>query len=129
LNTHLKWDPPETPRERQWGHKQVLQAVDILRSGASTSTGQIMCGDFNVTPASDVVATLLAAGLDYAHRGLAGICTCNSNGEPKLIDYLFCSDALRARPIFPAPIDGQTPLPSNDQPSDHLPLAAEFDWA
>src|ERR1035438_7912427 len=68
-------------------------------SCAGRFPGQIMCGDFNVTPASDVVATLLAAGLDYAYRGLAGICTCNSNGEPKLIDYLFCSDALRARPI------------------------------
>src|SRR5579864_1652334 len=30
-------------------------------------------------------------------------------------------------PVLPDPRG--TPLPSPDQPSDHLPLAAEFDWA
>ena len=128
INTHLKWDPPDTPRERQWAYRQIRQVLDVLRQEAASSTGQIVCGDFNVLPPSDVVEALRTAGFDYAHRECPGISTCNSNGEPKLIDYLFHSDSLRAKPLLPAPIDAGTPLPSADQPSDHLPLIARFDW-
>src|SRR5436190_1085683 len=31
LNTHLKWDPPDTQRDRQWGYRQILQAIETLR--------------------------------------------------------------------------------------------------
>jgi mRNA deadenylase 3'-5' endonuclease subunit Ccr4 len=128
LNTHLKWDPPDTPRERQWGYRQISQTIDVLRPEAVSTTGQIVCGDFNVVPQSDVVEALLRAGFDYAHRDCPGVRTCDSNGQPKLIDYLFYCGSLRSRPFLPAPIDEQTPLPSPEQPSDHLPLIAQFDW-
>jgi mRNA deadenylase 3'-5' endonuclease subunit Ccr4 len=128
VNTHLKWDPPDTPPERQWAYRQICQVLDVLRPEAASSTGQIVCGDFNVLPQSDVVEALRRAGFDYAHRECRGICTCNSNGQPKLIDYLFYSGSLRATPLLPASIDAGTPLPSADQPSDHLPLIAQFDW-
>ena len=128
LNTHLKWDPPDTPRERQWGYRQIVQSIEALRTDAGPSAGQIVCGDFNVTPQSDVVEALLSAGFDYAHRHCGVIVTCNSNGQPKLIDYLFHSQSLRAQPVIPALIDARTILPSSEQPSDHLPLAAQFEW-
>lgn len=128
LNTHLKWDPPETPRERQWGYRQILQAMKVFDGDANASDAQIICGDLNVTPESDVVDALLGAGFDYAHRDSAGISTCNSNGEAKLIDYLFSRVSLRAHAVAPPVIDGLTPLPSRDQPSDHVPLLARFDW-
>jgi mRNA deadenylase 3'-5' endonuclease subunit Ccr4 len=127
LNTHLKWDPPGTERERQWAYRQILLAIETLRQ-ASPLDGQIVCGDFNVTPESEVVGALRAAGLDYAHTECPGIATCNSHHEAKLIDYLFCDSSLHARPMLPPPIDGQTLLPSPDQPSDHVPLVAVFDW-
>jgi endonuclease/exonuclease/phosphatase family metal-dependent hydrolase len=126
LNTHLKWDPPETPRERQWGYRQITQAVGMLDAEATSAAGQIVCGDLNVTPESDVVATLLEAGFDYTHRRDSGARTCNSNGEPKLIDYLFYRGDLQADPVPLPAIDGRTPLPSPEQPSDHLPLLAHF---
>jgi mRNA deadenylase 3'-5' endonuclease subunit Ccr4 len=128
LNTHLKWDPPDTPRERQWSYRQIVECLDLLRSERGSTDGQIVCGDFNVVADSDVVGALQAAGFEYAHRDFPAIHTCNSNGEAKLIDYLFHSDSLRAKPLLPPPIDGQTALPSAEQPSDHLPLIAEFDW-
>lgn len=126
-NTHLKWDPPGTPRERQCGYRQALQAIEALRLEAGSSTARILCGDLNAEPESDVVEALLAAGFDYAHRDCPGVRTCNSNGEPKLIDHVFYGGSLRARPVYPAAIDGQTSLPAFEQPSDHLPLVVEFD--
>jgi len=97
LNTHLKWDAPDTPRERQWGYRQIVQSIEALRTEAGPSAGQIVCGDFNVTPHSDAVEALLSAGFDYAHRHCGVIVTCNSNGQPKLIDYLFHSQSLRGK--------------------------------
>lgn len=47
-NTHLKWDPPETPRERQLGYRQVLQVIEALRPRTGSPDGQILCGDLNV---------------------------------------------------------------------------------
>ncbi len=128
LNTHLKWDAPGTPRERQWGYRQASQALDVLRQEADGVDGEIICGDLNVTPESDVVAALLAAGFNYAHRGCDGVRTCNSSREAKLIDYLFYRGLLRSRPVLPDPIDEDTVLPSLEMPSDHLPLVARFDW-
>ncbi len=128
VNTHLKWDPPGTPRERQWGFRQISQILEALRVEASPRAGQIVCGDFNVLPRSEVVEALLAAGFNYAHRDCPGVRTCNSNGDPKLIDYLFHGNSLRPKPLVPVPIDARTPLPSPEQPSDHLPLIADYNW-
>jgi endonuclease/exonuclease/phosphatase family metal-dependent hydrolase len=127
-NTHLKWDPPETPRQRKLGYRQVLQVIETLRPETSSPDGQILCGDLNVAPESDAVEALLADGFDYAHRHCPSALTCNSSNQPKLIDHLFFRGSLRARPIPPVEVDAETPLPSLDQPSDHVPLAAEFDW-
>jgi mRNA deadenylase 3'-5' endonuclease subunit Ccr4 len=128
-NTHLKWDPPETPRDRQLGYRQIRQAIEALRPEADSPDGQIVCGDLNVAPESDVVEAMLAEGFDYAHRQCPGARTCNSNKQPKLIDHLFYRGSLRARPILPAEVAEETALPSLEQPSDHVALTAEFDWA
>lgn len=128
-NTHLKWDPPETPRDRQLGYRQIRQAIEALRAEADSSDGQIVCGDLNVAPESDVVEAMLAEGFDYTHRQCRAARTCNSNKEPKLIDHLFYRGSLRARPVLPAEVGEETPLPSLEQPSDHVPLTAQFDWA
>jgi mRNA deadenylase 3'-5' endonuclease subunit Ccr4 len=129
VNTHLKWDPVDTPRERQLGYRQILQAMEIFDKEESQSEGQVVCGDLNVTAGSDVVASLLGAGFNHAHSELPGISTCNSNGQAKLIDYLFVRGCLKAEAFAPPAIDGLTPLPSRDQPSDHVPLVARFYWS
>jgi endonuclease/exonuclease/phosphatase family metal-dependent hydrolase len=127
LNTHLKWDSPGTPRERQWAYRQIQLAIEALRQ-AGPLDAQIVCGDFNVTPDSDAVEALRAAGMDYAHRDLPGIATCNSNRNARLIDFLFHTPSLRAHAFPPPTVNADTVLPSSDQPSDHVPLAAQFDW-
>jgi mRNA deadenylase 3'-5' endonuclease subunit Ccr4 len=116
VNTHLKWDPPHTPPERQFGLRQIQQALAAV--GQEASSIQLICGDFNSTPNSPLIEFLLHAGLDYTHRGAPNVFTCNSNRRPKLIDYVFFHGPVRAHPEPVLPIDGLTPLPS----LEHLKL-------
>jgi mRNA deadenylase 3'-5' endonuclease subunit Ccr4 len=126
VNTNLKWDPADAPRERQWGYRQISEALESFDEDESRSDGQVVCGDLNVTAESDVVAALLGAGFQYAHRDLRGIATCNSNGKAKLIDYLFSRGSLNAHALAPPAVDDLTPLPSREDPSDHVPLVARL---
>jgi mRNA deadenylase 3'-5' endonuclease subunit Ccr4 len=129
VNTHLQWDPPDTPPDRQRGYRQIRQLLQERSRIAPDCEAWIICGDLNVTPESHVVAVLRASGFDYTHRTLAGTYTCNANARAAMIDYVFYSEAFRTQPVAIPVIDDQTPLPSYDQPSDHLALMAYFDWA
>ena len=126
MNTHFKWDPPQTPPDRQIGLRQATLALAALQQEESSTGIQIICGDFNATPDSALVDCLIQAGFDYTHRSCANAFTCNSNRRPKLIDYVFFRGPARAEPEPLLPIDGLTPLPSLEQPSDHLPLVARI---
>jgi mRNA deadenylase 3'-5' endonuclease subunit Ccr4 len=125
-NTHLKWDPPNVPLEQRRGYRQVAQWLAERDRLAPDTDAWIVCGDFNVTPENDVINVLHDAGLEYAHRGLDAP-TCNSNNRAKMIDYVFHDAGLRSVPILPPRIDDLTPLPSRDQPSDHLALSARLE--
>jgi mRNA deadenylase 3'-5' endonuclease subunit Ccr4 len=123
-NTHLKWDPPGEVSD-QWGTRQAKLAVAALDEAAG-SPDRILCGDLNVVPECGVVSLLTAAGFDYAHRGVQDVRTCNSNGEARLIDYIFFRGSLLATPLPTDLVEDMTPLPSSRQPSDHVPLAVRF---
>jgi mRNA deadenylase 3'-5' endonuclease subunit Ccr4 len=125
VNTHLKWDPPHAAPERQIGLRQARLALAALWEEDSSKI-QVICGDFNATPDSQLVDCLLAAGFDYSHRSTSEVFTCNSNRVPKLIDYVFFRGPARAQPEPVPPIDGSTVLPSVAEPSDHLPLIARI---
>lgn len=128
VNTHLQWDAPETPPDRQRGYRQIRQLLQERDRIAPACEAWIICGDFNVTPESHVVAGLRVEGFDYTHRTLAGTATCNANARAKMIDYVFYPETVQAQPVAVPMIDDQTPLPSYDQPSDHLALTAHFEW-
>lgn len=130
LNTHLKWDPDRAPEAQQHGYRQALQAALWVQEAPATDA-QILCGDLNVTPASRAVAALQKAGFVFAHEQLGPTAySANSERRAKLIDFLFYRGALTLspEPITPE-IDSFTPLPSADQPSDHLPVLATARWA
>ena len=128
-NTHLKWDSPAAPLEKHRGARQVRELLRMSETMVPRCDGWIMCGDFNATPSSPIVAMLRQAGLRYAHESDQRARTCNSNANAKLIDYLFHSPGLLATPIGSPRLDDETPLPSLEQPSDHLAIMAEFHWA
>lgn len=125
VNTHLKWDPPGTPRDRQWGYRQAGLALSALPK-RNPETVQVICGDFNVQADSPVISRLTAAGFSRTHLPEPGVYSCNSGREPKLIDYILFRGPVRAQPVPLPAIESDSPLPSPDQPSDHLPLIANF---
>ncbi len=127
-NTHLRWDRPGTAKKKQIGHRQALELLDACRTFEPSCDGWIVCGDFNRRPDSEVVATLRQAGFQYAHAGRPHVRSAVANRHASLIDYLFHSRGLRARPIDPPPVSDASVLPSAGQPSDHLALLAEFEW-
>ena len=127
-NTHLKWDPPQTKRDDQWGYRQVTLLLDKHRSVGADCHAWILCGDLNATPDSEVVRTIRRAGMRDAYGDQDPPSTCVPNGAAKKIDYLFHSASLSSRPAELPPLDDQTPLPSIREPSDHLAIRASFEW-
>src|SRR5688572_5892302 len=128
INTHLTWDPPGTAREHQRGVRQVNQLLREYEKIAAAADDWMIAGDLNVVPGSEIVSLIERTGFRFAHAKRAEMCTCSFNGEVKMIDYLFHSPRLRARPIDSFAIDARTVLPSAEQPSDHVPVIARFDW-
>jgi len=128
INTHLLWDPPGTLLEAQLGYRQARQLLVEHERIAASADAWIFAGDFNATPESAIVSMVESAGFGYAHRNRAGVYTCNFNTQAKMIDYLFHSTALGSKPEAITPIDDRTVLPSAEQPSDHVPILARFDW-
>jgi len=123
-NTHLKWAPPGTAHDLD----QMRELLAALATPERSATTWIVCGDFNAKPDSPVLAALANAGYRASHAGMADAFTCNPNGAAKAIDYLCHTAALRAAPHLLTPVDDRTPLPSREQPSDHLAVISDFDW-
>jgi mRNA deadenylase 3'-5' endonuclease subunit Ccr4 len=128
IDTHLTWDPPGTPRQRQLGYRQMQQLLREQEQVPVSAAGCIICGDFNVTRDSEVVTLIESAGLQHAHRAFDRAYTCNANQNARTIDYIFFSPSLEAEPLLPERVDNHTVLPSAEQPSDHVPIISKFDW-
>ena len=128
-NTHIRWMAPNTPREEQVGFRQVEELIATCRDFEPPCENWIACGDFNYPPDSEAVRVMRNAGYAFAHADRPHVRSAVANGRAKLIDYLFHTVGLRARAIDPPPVRDDTKLPSAEQPSDHLALVAEFDWA
>jgi mRNA deadenylase 3'-5' endonuclease subunit Ccr4 len=125
-NTHLKWDPPGTPPADRWGLRQITQLLEAREDLAPGCAAWIICGDFNAGPDSDVLRVLEEAGFASDYRDREHRATCVANGKAKMIDFLCYSGPLTAQPIDLAAIDDRTALPSEHEPSDHLPVMASF---
>jgi mRNA deadenylase 3'-5' endonuclease subunit Ccr4 len=128
INTHLLWDRPGSALELQSGYRQARQLLMAYEKTASSADGWILAGDLNVTPDSALIAMIRQAGFEDAHHGLSGTASCNVNGEARVIDYIFYSAALHAEPAAVAAVDNRTILPSAEQPSDHVAIAARIGW-
>ncbi len=125
-NTHVKWDPPDTPAPERWGYRQ---AADFLRRKAELpAAAWVLCGDFNATADGDVLRLLFDAGFADAYAEKTHSFTCVSNGRAKRIDFLLHTRELIANPEGLPPLADDTPLPSAEQPSDHLIIRADLDW-
>lgn len=128
-NTHVRWASPDKPRDEQVGYRQVVELIEACRRFDPPCRDWVVCGDFNYTPDTEAVGAMRDAGYAFAHADRPTLRSAVANGRAKLIDYVFHTAGLRSRPLDPPPIGDDTKLPSPDQPSDHLALVAEFNWA
>ncbi len=128
VNTHLKWDAPGTPLEAQRGYRQIRELLDARATLVPRCPAWIIVGDFNAAADSPVVRALRAAGFVDTYQDQATAFTCNPNGRAKRIDYLFHTPDLCSVPGALPHIDDRTPLPSADEPSDHLAVMAHIHW-
>jgi mRNA deadenylase 3'-5' endonuclease subunit Ccr4 len=122
--THLRWDRPDRPVEQ---HQGMQEAAELLeeRVRRDSEALWVVCGDFNAEPEAPLVRAFGAAGLLDAYEGRHQP-TCNVNTRAKTIDFLFHSRTLRAQPDRLPELDDRTPMPSETEPSDHLPIAARL---
>lgn len=120
-NTHLKWDAPDTEDASRVGLAQANQLATALPPSSELC---IVCGDFNAGPSSDTMEEFHNVG--YLDTYGSSQKTFNPNGRPKKIDYLLHSEKFLPK-LLPLPkIDASTLLPSETEPSDHIPLIARF---
>ena len=124
-NTHLKWDPRETPFTQRYAHRQLTELLEHLRE--LDCDGSVICGDLNVAPDDPVLGLLEAAGFRDAFRQAEPSFV--ANGRARKIDYVLCAEGrLKAEPLPVVAIHNATVLPSTTEPSDHLPLSVDLGW-
>jgi mRNA deadenylase 3'-5' endonuclease subunit Ccr4 len=117
VSTHLQWQPDGTRAERHAGRLQLIELLDRV-----DARPWLIAGDLNATPDSEMLKEAFAHGFEDSSRGA----TCNIGRTLRKLDYLLAK-GLRARPRPARVIDADTPLPSQTEPSDHLPLVADYD--
>ncbi|MGH9755357.1 MAG: endonuclease/exonuclease/phosphatase family protein [Blastocatellia bacterium] len=124
--THLRWGQEDKPPEEHIGYRQIRELIDERFKPDQTSYAWILCGDLNAQSDSPVIKEIVNSGFVDAYAGHEQA-TCNPNRRAKRIDYIFHTAGLRAEPAKLMEIDDLTPLPSVDEPSDHLAVVAAFE--
>jgi endonuclease/exonuclease/phosphatase family metal-dependent hydrolase len=124
-NTHLRWGQEAKSPEEHIGYRQISELIDERFKPDQAAYAWIVCGDLNAQSGDPVVRELVSNGFADAYKGREQA-TCNPNRRAKRIDYIFHTPALRAEPARLMEIDDLTPLPSADEPSDHLAIMATF---
>src|SRR6266508_2848668 len=119
-----QWYPNVDPEVLRWDRRKFALAERVAR--LDTAYAWIVCGDLNAQSDSPVVKELVSSGFVDAYAGREQA-TCNPNRRAKRIDYIFHTSALRSEPAKLMEIDDLTPLPSADEPSDHLARVAAFE--
>jgi mRNA deadenylase 3'-5' endonuclease subunit Ccr4 len=124
--THLRWGQEDKPPQEHIGYRQIRELIDERFKPDQTAYAWIVCGDLNAQSDSPLVKELVGSGFVDAYAGREKA-TCNPNRRAKRIDYIFHTSGLRSEPAKLMEIDDLTPLPSAEEPSDHLALVAAFE--
>jgi endonuclease/exonuclease/phosphatase family metal-dependent hydrolase len=119
--THLRWQPADVPSETRLGRAELTELCDAW---VVPKERWVVTGDLNAEAPSPVLDVAFARGLRDAYASTPDAYTCNSNRRKKRIDFILHSASFDATPAPLPPLTDDTPLPSSDEPSDHLAIRA-----
>jgi mRNA deadenylase 3'-5' endonuclease subunit Ccr4 len=122
---HLPWQPESTSQAEHLAYRQMLELLGYRDATAPDATW-IFAGDFNATPRSIVLAAALERGMDESCRNQRPSDTCAVNGLRKLDYLLFSTGRFEPRPGALPELTPDIAMPSDTEPSDHLPLRVDF---
>jgi endonuclease/exonuclease/phosphatase family metal-dependent hydrolase len=120
--THLQWCRDDTPAEAHIGRAQLSELLDHL----PPADIRLIAGDLNATSQSPVIRAASQRGFALGAAKQRPWDTCNANRRPRKIDYLLHSPNLEPHPDPLTALHRDTPMPSLQEPSDHLPLRITF---
>jgi mRNA deadenylase 3'-5' endonuclease subunit Ccr4 len=124
--THLRWEREDKSPEEHPGYRQIRELINEHFKPDQSAYAWVICGDLNAQSDSAVFNELVSNGFIDAYAGHEQD-TCNPNRRSKRIDYIFHTAGLLAEPARLMEIDDLTPLPSSDEPSDHLAIVARLE--
>jgi mRNA deadenylase 3'-5' endonuclease subunit Ccr4 len=129
VSTHLRWQPESTEKERHLGRNQLLEILERRAALRQEWPTWLVCGDLNATSDSVVLRAAKEQGLELSCRALRPWDTTNIGGRMRKLDYLLYSpDELVPSPRPLPRLQRDTPMPSAEHASDHLPLCVDYRW-
>jgi endonuclease/exonuclease/phosphatase family metal-dependent hydrolase len=125
-NVHLKWDQPNLTGDNHAGYAQARVLLDDLAHERPV----IVCGDLNATSRSAILEDFRSAGFTDTHSDENP--TCSHDGCVSKIDYILLRGGLHGEIGYRAKdaqiISVDAPVPSLDEPSDHIPVITTIEF-
>lgn len=125
MNTHIKWNQPNLPREERWATYQLADISTIIATMPDIEW--IVCGDYNLAPNDFSWQILTEAGLHSVWSEEHTPYTCYANSRFHTLDYVCVSAGLHILHLQYPVLTKDSVIPSLDHPSDHIPVRVEFE--
>lgn len=128
-STHLRWQPQSKSRREHLGRRQLIELLDASQS-IGPEAAWVLAGDFNANSQSVVLQAALERDWALSCRSQRPWDTTNINGRRRKLDYLlFKPEMLCAKPGSLPRLETDTPMPSEQYASDHLPVTVDVTFA
>jgi endonuclease/exonuclease/phosphatase family metal-dependent hydrolase len=126
-STHLDWQRNQTTPEQHLGRLQLMELFAGYQALVPGCDARLIAGDFNETSQSCVLDEARRQGWYLGAKTQRPWDTTNINGRCRKIDYiLYSTPELTPYPEPLASLSSYQPLPTAQEPSDHLPLVIGF---
>jgi mRNA deadenylase 3'-5' endonuclease subunit Ccr4 len=129
VSTHLRWQPESTAKEIHLGRNQLLEILERRAALRPKWPTWLVCGDFNALSDGVVLQAAKEQGLELSCRALRPWDTTNIGGRMRKLDYLLYGQGELVPSPRPLPrLQRDTPMPSSEHASDHLPLCVDYQF-
>jgi len=116
INTKLRYSRVVEPNDGVWNHLHFL-----LKKIPQEKV--LFMGDFNRTPDHFLIKDILNIGLkDVLGEENRPTCFAKTCRKVKRVDYIFASKDLITSPLSCSLLSDKDPIPSREEPSDHVPV-------